>query len=174
MYGGVGAELLWYPVWSDLAVGFEAAALKKRTYSGIGFVDTVRKLDFMTPSYVKFFPYQYFANAYYDWRDVQLDFKVTIGKFLARDFGVRAEVGHYFPNGLRVYGWAARTSARDIINGERIHDKGVGISFPLDILKTHCSRKRWNYSMSAWQRDTAARTKTGRDLYTMISELRRD
>ncbi|SCA62967.1 hypothetical protein SCG7086_AG_00210 [Chlamydiales bacterium SCGC AG-110-P3] len=174
LYGGVGGELLWYPVWSDLAVGLEAATLRKRKYSGLGFTDQVRKLEGMVPSYQTFHPYQYFVNAYYDWRDVQLDFKFTVGKFLARDFGIRSEIGHYFSNGLRVYLWMARTTARDIVNGVRIHDKGVGISFPLDIFKPHCSRKRWKYAMSAWHRDTSKRSPTGRDLFTMINELRRD
>ena len=43
-YGGVAAELLYYPLKSRWAVGLEAAIVKKRTLDGIGVTNKIRKI----------------------------------------------------------------------------------------------------------------------------------
>ncbi|MCB1114447.1 MAG: YjbH domain-containing protein, partial [Chlamydiia bacterium] len=115
---------------------------------------------------------QYFLNLYYRWFDANLDFKVSGGKFLANDYGVRFQVSRYFDSGLRIYAWYTLTNGGDQINGKTYYDKGVGFSMPLDIFYTHSDRERWGYGMSAWLRDVGVKAKTGRDLYEMITEER--
>jgi len=171
-YGGVALELLYYPVWSQLALGMEVAWLKKREYSGLGFTNTVRKLEGFVPTYRSFNPWQAFLDLYYDWNWAQLDVKTSFGRFLAGDKGARLEVGKYFCSGLRLYFWYARTDAGDVLNGKRYDEKGAGFSMPLDMFYTSHSRRRWGYGMSAWLRDVAVRIRTGRGLYRLIHELR--
>lgn len=171
-YGGVATEWLYYPVNSNWAVGMEFALLKKRAPHGVDFTSYVRKLDGFKPHWLKFLGSQYFLNLYYDWRCTSLEFKTSIGKFLADDFGIRTEVSRYFPSGLRMGIWYTYTNAKDIINNAIYHDKGVFVSVPLDIIYTRTSRSRWGYGMSAWSRDVGISAATGAHLYDIINQER--
>lgn len=172
-YGGIANEWLYYPVNAKFAIGVEGALLKKRKYSGIGFTSRIRQLHGFIPVYRKHFTgSQYFLNLYYDWQEACLDFKIKGGKFLANDYGARFEIARYFPSGMRVSVWLTLTDGKDKINGSRYYDKGVYISFPLDIIYTRSDRSRWGYGMSAWLRDVGVTAETGNCLYDMIREQR--
>lgn len=171
-YGGAAAEVLYYPVKGCWAMGIEGAVLKKRTYSGIGFTGKVRKLEGFTPTYHKFLGSQYFLNVYYDWKRAHMDFKISAGKFLANDWGVRYEMSRYFPSGLRLTIWYTRTNGRDKVNGETYYDKGIAFTMPFDIFYTHSERTYWNYGLSAWLRDVGVQACTGLHLYELINDQR--
>ena len=171
-YGGVSTEWLYYPVNSEWAVGMEFALLKKRAPHGLDFTNKARILHGFKPHWVKFLGSQYFLNLYYDWRCTSLEFKLSIGKFLADDFGFRTEISRYFPSGLRLGFWYTYTNAKDIINNAVYHDKGIFFSVPLDILYTKTSRTRWGYGMSAWLRDVGVTAATGGHLYELINQER--
>ena len=171
-YGGGAAEVLYYPLDSSFAVGIEGAVLKKRTLGGVGFTNKIRKLDGFTPMYKHFLGSQYFLNLYYDLACANLDFKVSAGKFLANDWGVRNEISRYFPSGLRITLWYTLTNGNDRINGKRYYDKGVSFSMPFDIFYTCSERTYWNYVMSAWLRDVGVQAETGRHLYRLINDQR--
>ena len=172
-YGGVAFEALYMPVDQNWAVGWESALLKKREYTGLGFTDQVR---FVMPDYKfrfeKFCPHQYFLEGYYYLDAAQMRCKVSAGRFLAKDYGVRLEVSRVFKSGFEVSLWYTRTTARDIVNHSRYHDRGVSVSVPLDIFYQHSSRKKLNYGMSAWLRDVGIRSETGNRLYDAINEER--
>lgn len=171
-YAGLASEVLYYPVHSNWAIGLEGAAFKKRTYHGLGFTNKVRELDGFIPHHHRFFCSQYFLDLYYDWPEVQLDFKIMIGKFLANDYGMRYEIARYFPSGLKISIWYTVTNGHDRINGSNYYDKGIAFSMPLDIFYTHSDRSRWSYGMSAWLRDVGATASTGLQLYDLIREQR--
>ena len=171
-YGGASAEWLYYPVNCNWAIGLDVSLLKKRGTRGVDFVDWARKLDGFTPHRVKFLGSQYFLNLYYDWRCTALEFKVSIGKFLANDVGVRTEVSRYFPSGLRMGFWYTYTNGHDVINNQVYYDKGIFFSVPLDIFYTRTSRSRWGYGMSAWLRDVGVKASTGGNLYDLINQER--
>lgn len=173
-YGGIAAECLYNPIDLPWAFGIEGAVVKKRTVRGLGFTDRIRKLEGFVPTYRKFLGTQYFFNVYYDWKLVNLDLKVSLGQFLAKDLGIRYEVTRYFPSGLRLTFWYTRTNGHDKINGHTYYDKGVAFSMPLDIFYTHSQRDRWGYGMSAWLRDVGVRAYTGHDLYNLIHEERQE
>ncbi len=124
-YAGAATEWLYYPVNSPWAVGMDFAVLRKRTPDSWGFTNFVRKLDGYRPRWIRFTPTQYFLNVYYDWECTALEFKVSAGKFLADDFGVRMEVSRYFPSGLQIGFWYTLTNGHDQINGRTYYDKGV-------------------------------------------------
>jgi hypothetical protein len=168
MYGGLAAEWLYYPVNLPFAVGLEMAYLKKRTYDGFGFTNTMRKCDGFIPTYVHFNGYQYFADFYYTSSALDLDFKIKVGKFLAHDFGARYEINKYFSSGLEVYLWYTRTNGHDVVNRQIYYDKGVGFSLPLDFFLTKSCYRRFGYGMSAWLRDVGAIASTGVPLYRTI------
>lgn len=171
-YAGIAHEYLWFPLKYPFAVGIEGALFKKRDYRGFGFQSKIRKLKGFIPTYVPFTGSQYFINLYYRWYDATLDFKVSVGKFLANDYGIRFQVARFFKSGLRIYAWYTFTNGNDHINGKLYYDKGIGFSMPLDIFYTHSDRERWGYSMSAWLRDVGVQAATGLDLYERILEER--
>jgi hypothetical protein len=172
MYGGIGAESLYYPANSPLALGMEGAFLKKRTRRGLGFETHIRKLEGYSPRFLPFTGTQAFLNAYYDWKELELEFRLQGGKFLANDWGARIEVSRYFCSGFRALVWFTITDGCDRVNGHQYYDKGIALSMPLDIFYTHSERDRWRYRMAAWLRDVGQTAYTGRSLYDQISEER--
>lgn len=168
-YGGGCFEALYYPANSHFAVGVEAALLKKRKYSGMNFVNKIRKYKGHCPEFVSF-PYalQYFLDIYYQNTTLLMDAKVSIGQFLARDKGASFEVGRNFCNGVRLYAWYTFTNGNDVVNGSRYFDKGIGFSIPLELLTCKSSKDNLGYAMSEWLRDVGARAQTGKGLYPII------
>jgi hypothetical protein len=171
-YGGVGTEFLYYPVCSNWAIGLEAATVWKRRYQGLGFTTKIREAHGEDVVHKHFVGVQYFLDLYYRFRPLCLDFKVTAGQFLAKDIGVRTEVGRYFSSGLRFYLWYTVTNGRDRIGGHIYFDKGFAFMIPLDIFLKQSSRNFIGYSMSAWLRDVGAKAETGKPLYLTLSEER--
>lgn len=171
-YGGVAAELLYYPVGSNWGIGIEAATVLKRNYRGLGFTKHVRKFDGFDSKKVHYIGYQYFLDLYYDYWPLQIDFKVSIGKFLARDVGARFEVGRYFASGLRFSVWYTLTNAHDIVNGDRYRDKGIAFVIPFDFFLKKSSRTMIPYALSVWLRDSGARAATGKRLYRTLHDER--
>ncbi|MDB2614298.1 YjbH domain-containing protein [Chlamydiales bacterium] len=167
-YGGVSGEILYYPITSPFACGIEASLLFKRTLKGLGFTNRIRKLDGFIPTYQNFIGSQFFVDLYYDWYQPQLAFKLSVGKFLANDFGARFEASRYFNSGLRISLWYTMTNGNDKVNGHTYYDKGIAISMPLDIFFTSSSLERFGYGLSAWLRDVGFRSTTGEGLYDLI------
>jgi hypothetical protein len=171
-YAGLANEFLYYPLKGPFAFGFSGGVFLKRSYRGLGFTTRVRKFNGFIPHHRYFIGSQYFLNFYYDWKAIDLDFKVSAGKFLANDYGTRFEIARYFPSGLMIYVWYTITNGHDKINGQTYYDKGVGFSMPLDVFLCKCSRARWGNSMSAWLRDVGVQAATGQGLYSLIREQR--
>jgi hypothetical protein len=167
-YAGAAIEALYYPVNMNWAIGFQTATLLKRGYYGIGFQRKIRKLTSEGPIYIPYTGFQYFVDFYYQFRPLNLDFKVSVGQFLARDKGIRVEGGRTFRSGLRVGLWYTLTNANDIVNGSRYYDKGFSITMPLDLFLAKSSRTRIGYSMAAWLRDCGAISATGKPLYQTL------
>lgn len=171
-YGGLATEFLYAPINSSCAFGLEGALCLKRTHTGLGFSNKVRKLQGIIPTYEKFYGKQYFFSLYHNWEELQTDFRIKMGKFLANDYGARFEICRYFPSGLKLFCWYTYTNAKDEINGKNYHDKGIGFSMPLDIFYTHSERERFGDAMSAWLRDVGVSAYTGKGLYDLISAER--
>ncbi|MEM8728094.1 MAG: YjbH domain-containing protein, partial [Chlamydiota bacterium] len=171
-YGGVAAEFLYYPVGSCWGVGVEGAGLFKRYYHGLRFTTKIRKFDRFEPKLVPFIGCQYFLDFYYDIKPLQIDMKLSLGKFLAKDVGARLEVGRYFRSGFRFSVWYSLTDAHDRVNGSRYRDKGVAFLIPFDFFLTKSSRTYIPYALSVWLRDTGARTITGKRLYNTLRQER--
>ena len=172
MYGGVAAELLYYPVCTDWAVGAELGLFQKRERSGLGFLDKIRQLDRYQPTYVEHFPWQGLVYFYYDCKALEMDFKITAGSFLAHDVGARFEVSRYFANGLRLSLWYTYTDANDVLNGARYYDKGVSFTMPLDFFRRCSTKDYWGYGMSAWLRDVGQQARSGDRLLPILQAER--
>jgi hypothetical protein len=171
-YGGLSGELLFYPVGGCWAVGCEMSKLYKRKTTGIDFRRTVRKLENGVPTYIDFDLYQYFLDGYLIWDSIDVDLKVSAGRFLAGDHGVRFEINKTYVSGLTLSAWCTYTNGHDVINGKVYYDKGIGFSMPIDIFLTTSSRDLWGDSISVWLRDVGYRTLTGDYLFDIIRSVR--
>lgn len=171
-YGGAAFECLYYPVSQNWAIGIEGAGLLKRKYKGLGFATTISQFNGTTCDQVPFIGWQYFLDLYYRFRPLDLLFKVSVGQFLARDFGAHFEVAREFPSGFRFSIWYDWTTAIDIVNGKRYQNKGIAFSIPLDFFLRKSSRSKIGYALSVWLRDTGARARTGKRLYGTLEEER--
>lgn len=172
VYGGIAGEFLYYPINSCWAFGVEGACLARRHLKKMGFSSKIRKLNGFTPTWVNFLGSQYFVDLYYNWDEAMMDFKISAGKFLANDWGVRYEASRNFESGLRLTLWYTHTNGHDVVNGQTYYDKGFSISMPLDIFYTCSCRNRWRYGMSAWLRDVGYRGPTGNRLYETVRDQR--
>ena len=157
---------------SQFAIGVEAAVLKRRTKTGLGFTNTIRKLEGYEEKQVPFTGTQYFLDLYYDLTQLNIEAKVMAGKFLANDMGARFELSRYFRSGLRITIWYTWTNGNDRVNSQIYYDKGIELSMPLDIFYTHTERDKWRYGLSAWLRDVGYFAYTGNRLYNMINDQR--
>ncbi len=171
-YGGIATEALYAPVGKDWAIGFEVASVLKRRYRGIGFTTQIRKWKGTTAVYERFIGLQYFMDLYYNFKPLNLDFWLSAGQFLARDFGARFQVSRYFPSGMRLFFWYSMTSKHDYVNQHRYTDRGIGIEFPLDIFLKKSSRTMLGYQMAFWLRDVGQRSGTGNQLYPTVHNER--
>lgn len=130
MYGGVGAELLYRPVDSNLAFGFDINYVQQRSWED----------DF------SFFDYKVLtghANIY--WQpsflpDTQLTF--NIGQYLAKDKGVTVDFAKRFDSGIVVGAFAAFTNVSADEYGEGSFTKGFYLSIPFDLFSLKSSKGR--------------------------------
>jgi hypothetical protein len=128
MYGGVGAELLYRPVDSNLAFGFDINYVKQRSYE----------------NEVNFFDYKVLtghANIY--WQPTFLkDTLVTIkaGQYLAKDKGVTFDFAKRFHSGIVVGAYASITNVSAEEYGEGSFTKGFYLTIPFDLFSLKPSK----------------------------------
>lgn len=130
MFGGVGGEMLYRPVDSNFAIGFDVNYVRQRSYEN--------DLDF--------FDYKTFTghvNVY--WKpeflpDTQLTF--NIGQFLAKDRGVNVDFAKRFDSGIIVGAYAAITDVSSAEYGEGSFTKGFYLSIPFDLFSLRPSTGR--------------------------------
>lgn len=121
MFGGVGAEVLYRPVDSDLSFGFDINYVQQRSYEND----------------VDFFDYKVLtghANVY--WQPsflpkTQITF--NIGQYLAKDKGVTVDFAKRFDSGIVVGAYAAFTNVSAEEYGEGSFTKGFYLSIPFDL-----------------------------------------
>lgn len=173
-YAGLAGELLWYPADAFFAIGLEAATVRKRSYTGLGFQSKIRQFEGYVPTYQSYFLLsQYFLDFYFDFPQFHIFTKFSVGQFLARDVGIRAEATRYFDNGLRLTGWMTLTNAGDVMHGDNYFDRGISLEIPFDLFFRCSSRRVWNSAMASWLRDAGYMTTTGIPLFETINRERR-
>lgn len=167
-YAGFALEALYYPVWANWAIGIEGAILGKRNYYGLGVQNRIRKFQGTKETFVPYFGRQYFLDFYYQLPYLGLDFKFSLGEFLAHDKGVKIEVSRTFQSGMSIGFWYTATNGNDQIGNKQYFDKGFIVTLPLDIFMNQSSKTRIGYGMAAWLRDVGAKARTGKELYPTI------
>jgi membrane-associated phospholipid phosphatase len=164
MYRGFGGQVLYLPNDSRWATDLTADVVQQR-----GFKGWFDKRDYRTVTG--------FAALHY-----KLPYDVTatarVGRFLAKDEGVRFEFRRRFPSGVEIGAWYAKTNGKDITNPgtptNPYNDKGVFISVPLNIMLPMDSQSTASVALSPWTRDVGQMVASPGDLYDLMEQPRRD
>ena len=156
MFGGVAAEVLWYPTRSRLALGAEIAQVQQRDFDmKLGFQDYQ-----VTTGHV---------SAYYDFGrgyKGQLD----VGRYLAGDLGATIALDRTFENGWSIGAFATLTDVPFADFGEGSFDKGIRITIPLGFAGGKPSRDTSDLTIRSVTRDGGARLFVPKRLYDTVHE----
>lgn len=158
MFGGLSAEVLWFPVGSSLALGAELNYAKQRDFDGkLGFQD----YDVMTGH----------ASVYYKTRG-DYHVQVDMGRYLAGDWGTTLTVDREFNNGFKVGAFATMTDVSSAEFGEGSFDKGIRIEVPVSWFTGKPSRKKVTQVIRPVLRDGGARLNVRNRLYETVRDNR--
>ncbi|ALE88468.1 YjbH domain-containing protein [Pseudomonas versuta] len=160
MYAGVGGELLYRPMGERWSIGADLNYVSQREFDqGFGLRD-YRTLTGHVTTYTKL-PFD-------------LDAAVSVGRYLARDWGTTIDISREFGNGVKFGGWVTRTTASAEEYGEGSFDKGIYISIPFDEMMSVSTMSRANIAWAPLTRDGGAMLHRQYSLHTMTDGRNRD
>lgn len=159
MYAGIGAEVLYRPFDSRLAVGLDINHVYQRDFEQLfGFLDYDT-----TTGHVSF---------YYDTPFSGLHATVRLGRYLARDIGATFELAREFRGGIVMGAFATFTNVSAAEFGEGSFDKGVFVSIPLDLFFLRPTRRRANFNFRPLTRDGGQFVARPKALYAITGDDR--
>jgi hypothetical protein len=130
MFGGVGGEILYRPVDSNIALGLDVNYVQQRSYEN----------DW------DFFDYKVLTgHATLYWQPSFLpetQIKLSAGQFLAKDKGINIDFAKRFDSGIIVGAYAAFTNVSADEYGEGSFTKGFYISLPFELFTLEPARGR--------------------------------
>ncbi len=119
MFSGAGFEYLYFQSKKNYAMGFELFHVVKRDYEmrfgTLDYKNTVGSLNF------------YYRN--YDL--IPFDAKISVGEYLAGDFGTTFELSRTYYNGTKFGVFATFTDVPEEKFGEGSFDKGIFFNIPI-------------------------------------------
>ena len=156
MFGGVGAELMYRPFESRLALGVEMNRVRQRAYDQL--------FDFNS--------YQVdtgHASIYYEEPRYNSLLSLHVGRYLAGDKGATFEISRRFDGGVRVGAWATLTDVPFAQFGEGSFDKGFFIVIPFDTFLTRSSTETGVFAFRPLFRDGGQRLVLAQRLYDVTA-----
>ena len=153
MFAGVGGEVLFRPTGERWSVGADLNYVRQREFDqGFGLRDYSVVTGHVT-GYTDL-PYDMLAA-------------VSVGRYLAGDWGGTMDISREFSNGVRVGAWATITTASSAEYGEGSFDKGLYLSIPFDEMMSMSTMRRANLVWAPLTRDGGARLNRGYQLHSM-------
>ncbi|WP_249675111.1 YjbH domain-containing protein [Pseudomonas abieticivorans] len=153
MYAGGGGEVLYRPMGESWAVGADLNYVRQRAFDqGFG----LRDYSTVTGNVTGYFDLPGQAQAV-----------VSVGRYLARDWGTTLDLSRGFGNGVRFGGWVTLTTATKAEYGEGSFDKGIYLSIPFDELLSTSTQRRANVVWSPLTRDGGAKVNHAYSLKAM-------
>lgn len=158
MFGGVSAEILWFPTSSRLALGAELNYVKQRDFDMLfGF----QNYDVLTGH----------ASAYYDIGNGFFG-QIDVGRYLAGDYGATFSLDREFNNGFKVGGYFTLTDVPFDTFGEGSFDKGLRVEIPLSWLTGKPSQTVVSQKIQPISRDGGARLNVENRLHGVVRDYR--
>lgn len=159
MFGGVGGQVLYLPARGEWAADVSMDWLKQRR-PGHSF--SFR--DYATLTALAAFHYRF--------PDHGVTTTARVGRFLARDEGVRMEVKRRFRSGVEIGAWYTVTNGDDVTGPgtleEPYRDKGIFVSIPLNSMLTRDTQERAELALIDFTRDVGQMVESPGDLYRLF------
>ncbi|MGP5276137.1 YjbH domain-containing protein [Pseudomonas helleri] len=153
MYAGVGAEVLYRPMGERWSIGADLNYVRQRDFEQDFGLRDYRTVTGHITTYTKL-PFD-------------LDAAISVGRYLARDWGTTIDISREFSNGVKFGGWVTRTTASAEEYGEGSFDKGIYISIPFDEMMSVSTMSRANIAWAPLTRDGGAMLRRQYSLHTM-------
>ncbi|WP_433766758.1 YjbH domain-containing protein [Pseudomonas putida] len=153
MFAGVGGELLFRPTGARWSLGADLNYVRQRDFDqGFGLRDYSVLTGHIT-GYTDL-PYDTLAA-------------ISVGRYLAGDWGGTLDISREFSNGVRFGAWATITTVVGAQYGEGSFDKGIYLSIPFDEMMSMSTMRRANLVWSPLTRDGGARLNRSFQLHSM-------
>lgn len=157
MYGGAGGEVLYRPVDSRWALGADANWVRQRGFDQhLGWRDYHVATGHLT--------------AYVDTGIDHVLATVSVGRYLARDYGGTLNLSKVFSNGVRMGVWATVTNVSGNKYGEGSFDKGMYVTIPFDLMLPRSTTSQFDFVWQPLYRDGGAFLNHRYRLYPLTSE----
>ncbi|MEX2198619.1 MAG: YjbH domain-containing protein [Burkholderiales bacterium] len=158
MYSGAGGQVLYLGADGGWAVDLAVDALRQREFEG-----WFGHRDYSTVTAIASLHYRLSQG---------LTATLRVGRFLARDEGVRAEVRRRFKSGFEVGAWYTVTNGNDITSPgtpeSPYYDKGIFMRMSLDAMLTRDTRAAAHLSLAPWTRDVGQMVASPGDLARLM------
>jgi hypothetical protein len=158
MFAGAGAEWLYRPLGSTVALGVD--------------INRVRQRDFKQDFNLR--PYQVdtgHATLYWDTGLSDVLAELSAGRYLAGDVGVTVGLSRVFQNGVRMGGFLTKTNVSAQQFGEGSFDKGIYVSIPFEAMMTKSDSSVGNILWQPLIRDGGAKLEREVRLYDLTGLL---
>jgi len=156
MYGGVVAEILYRPYRRHLAFGLDLNWVRQR---GFNQMFSFRNYDILTGH----------ATVYYQSRNHNITSIVSVGRYLAGDYGATFDISRRFTNGIRIGAWATVTTMSSTDFGRGSFDKGIYITMPLEIFWGAPTQREIRFNFNNLDKNGGQMLNKGGSLYDLLS-----
>lgn len=156
MFAGVGAEVLFKPSGSRVAIGADINHVQQRDFN-VGF-------DLL--------PYTVTTGhivLYYQWPIYHILSKISVGQYLAGDRGVTIDLSRQFHSGIIIGGFATFTNVSAQQFGEGSFNKGIYLKIPLDIFSLTSTTRTADLAWTPLTRDGGQMLERKYELYDVVS-----
>lgn len=155
MYGGLAGEVLYAKPYQPWAVGFNLNRVRKRDFDQrFGFQDYEVTTGHLT--------------GYFDLPLWNLEMTVSVGRYLAGDYGGTFQLARVFPSGVKVGAFATKTDVSAEQFGEGSFDKGLFLYLPLDLFSLRSSQRGAMLVFKPLTRDGGQKVRDGAALYGRV------
>ena len=155
MYGGFGAEILYRPYHNDFALGLDVNWVKQRDFDQL----------------FSFRDYEVFtghATFYHENVKFGISSKLSVGRYLAGDYGATLDVSRRFASGIRIGVWATVTSMSSNQFGDGSFDKGIYLTMPLEMLWHRPTQQKMRFNFRSLGKNGGQKLERGYDLYDIF------
>jgi len=155
MYSGISGEILYKPYDATFAFGIDMNFVRQR-----GFDQLFKMREFKT---VTGHASLYYVNKKYD-----IISKVSVGRYLAKDWGTTIDIYRQFRNGIRIGANATFTDMSDSDFGRGSFDKGLYMTIPFDFFWYKQSREKARFNFRRLGKNGGQKINHNTDLFDLM------
>ena len=157
MYAGVSGEVLYSHYNGNLSFGLDVNYVKQR-----GFTQLFSLRDYET---ITGHLSAYYVNKKYD-----ITTKVSVGRYLAKDWGTTIDVSRQFNNGIRIGAFTTFSDMSQSDFGAGSFDKGLYMVVPFDFFWFRQSRKKETFRFQRLGKNGGQKIQHNNTLFDMVTQ----